>query len=76
MCSSDLENNLIEHEFDHVLFGITDESPVINTAEVCEWKWMPLHDVYIDVQLHPARYTEWFKIALPEVMKQFNIRMS
>jgi len=67
---------MVEHEFDHVFFGTTDESPVINEAEVSEWKWMPLYDIYIDVQLNPTRYTEWFKIALPEVMRHFKIRLS
>ena len=71
-----LDHNMVEHEFDHVFFGTTDESPVINEAEVSEWKWMPLYDIYIDVQLNPTRYTEWFKIALPEVMRHFKIRLS
>jgi len=71
-----LENNLVEHEFDHVFFGTTSEAPSINPEEVSEWKWMPLHDVYIDVQLHPQNYTEWFKIALPLVMKHYKIGMS
>lgn len=71
-----LDNNLVEHEFDHVFFGTTNESPVINEEEVCEWKWLPVYDVYIDVQLNPERYTEWFKIALPEVMSHFIINLS
>jgi isopentenyl-diphosphate delta-isomerase len=72
---AELENNLIEHEFDHVFFGRSNESPVINTEEVCEWKWMKLYDIYIDVQLNPEKYTAWFKIALPEVMKQFKLQL-
>jgi len=71
-----LDQDMVEHEFDHVFFGTTEESPVINEAGVGDWKWMPLYDVYIDVQLNPARYTEWFKIALPNVMKYFNVRLS
>lgn len=69
-----LDNNLIEHEFDHVFFGRSNEKPVVNPEEVCEWKYMPLYEVYIDAQLHPDRYTEWFKIALPEVMAQFKLQ--
>ena len=70
-----LDNDLIEHEFDHVFFGRTNDIPVINPEEVCEWKWMKLYDIYIDSQLHPEKYTEWFKIALPEVMKQFKLQL-
>ena len=73
---AELENDLIEHEFDHVLFGTTNEPPVINPEEVSEWKWIPVYDVYIDVQLNPARYTEWFKIALPEVMAHVKLKLS
>jgi isopentenyl-diphosphate delta-isomerase len=73
---ADLDNNLIEHEFDHVFFGITNQTPVICEQEVCEWKWMAVHDVYIDAQLNPQSYTEWFKIALPEVMAHVKLKLS
>jgi isopentenyl-diphosphate delta-isomerase len=73
---AELDNELVEHEFDHVFFGNTNQSPSINQDEVCEWKWMPVYDVYIDVQLYPTRYTEWFKIALPEVMTRLKLQLS
>lgn len=69
-------NSIIEHEFDHVFFGTTEELPSVNEVEVSDWKWMSLFDVYIDVQLHPEMYTEWFKIALPQVMHQFKIQLT
>jgi isopentenyl-diphosphate delta-isomerase len=73
---AELENDMIEHEFDHVFIGFTGQSPNINLSEVCEWKWLPLYEVYIDVQLNPSRYTEWFKIALPEVMAHVKLHLS
>jgi isopentenyl-diphosphate delta-isomerase len=73
---AELENDLIEHEFDHVFFGTTNHTPNPNSEEVCEWKWMPVYDVYIDVQLNPDRYTEWFKIALPQVMSQLKLQLA
>jgi len=73
---ADLDNSLVEHEFDHVFFGTTNQAPTSNPEEVADWKWMPVYDVYIDVQLNPSRYTEWFKIALPEVMKRLKLQMS
>jgi hypothetical protein len=42
---------------------------------VCEWKWMKLYDLYIDSQLNAEKYTAWFKIALPQVMKQFKLQL-
>jgi len=71
-----LDKNLIEHEFDHVFFGRSNENPIANPVEVCEWKWMALYDVFIDVQMHPLKYTEWFKISLPEVLEQFKLQMT
>jgi isopentenyl-diphosphate delta-isomerase len=73
---ADLDNNLVEHEFDHVFFGTTNQTPNINPEEVSDWKWMPVYDIYIDAQLNPARYTEWFKIALPEVMTRLKLQLS
>jgi isopentenyl-diphosphate delta-isomerase len=73
---AELDNDLIEHEFDHVFFGTTNQAPAINLDEVSDWKWMSIYDVYIDVQLNPARYTEWFKIALPEVMSQLKLQLT
>jgi isopentenyl-diphosphate delta-isomerase len=59
-----------------VFFGVTNQPPVICEQEVCDWKWMAIHDVYIDVQINPTHYTEWFKIALPEVMAHVKLKLS
>ena len=60
---------LIEHEFDHVWFGSSDEEPVINRDEVEAWKYMDLDDISADMKKHPESYTEWFKISFDEIMK-------
>ncbi len=56
------DNGLTEHEYDHVLLGYYNNSPVINKDEVEAWKWMPLENVKTDIELHPEQYTAWFKI--------------
>ena len=56
------DNGLTEHEFDHILVGNFNASPNLNPEEVSAWKWMKLKDVQKDMQTHPERYTEWFKI--------------
>jgi len=56
-----LDNELTEHEFDHVFLGITDEKPVINTNEVMDWKYMAYNDLKEDIEKNPADYTVWFK---------------
>ncbi len=60
---------LIEHEFDHVWFGQSDEVPQINTEEVASWKYMRLEDLQADIKAHPELYTEWFKISFDEILR-------
>ena len=57
----DLDNELTEHEFDHVFTGVTDEIPQINTAEVLEWKYVNYSDLLTDINRNPNEYTVWFK---------------
>jgi len=56
------DNGLTEHEFDHVLIGYYEDSPIINHDEVADWKWMPLEDVKNDIDTYPELYTVWFVI--------------
>jgi len=57
-----LDQNLIEHEYDHVFIGTFDGIPVINKDEVEEWKFMNLHSLRIDMKIFPEAYTPWFKL--------------
>ncbi len=63
---------LTEHEFDHVWFGHSDTTPIINTDEVESWKYMSLDDITDDMKAHPESYTEWFKISFDEIKKHVN----
>lgn len=65
-----LDNNLTEHEFDHVFIGSYDEQPKINTEEVDSYKYMGMSELLTDVAAYPDSYTQWFKICLEEVVKQ------
>jgi isopentenyl-diphosphate delta-isomerase len=58
---------LIEHEFDHVWIGQSDDIPQINRNEVESWKYMSLSDLKNDIEAHPEHYTEWFKITFEEM---------
>lgn len=64
-------NGLVEHEFDHVFFGVSDKLPTPNAEEVKSWKYMDLETLERSVQENPELYTEWMKICLPEVRKHF-----
>ena len=62
---------LIEHEFDHVFIGSSNNQPKINPDEVASWKYVELNWLEEDAKLNPDEYTEWFKIALAEVLEHF-----
>ena len=66
---ADVGDGLKEHEFDHVLTGVTDEKPIPNPQEVSEYKYVDFDWVVKDVAENPETYTEWFKIALKELKK-------
>ena len=57
-----LENNLIEHELDHVFIGTFDEDPKLNPEEVMAYRWVELDDLKKDMEKNPQNYTAWFKI--------------
>ncbi len=63
---ANLDNGLIEHELDHVITGLSDKTPHINTNEVMSFKWMTLENIKNEIKLHPNDYTVWFKIIIEE----------
>jgi isopentenyl-diphosphate delta-isomerase len=68
-----LDNELTEHELDHVFIGITDETPRINTREVVAWKYIDYSELKEDVNKNPQNYTVWFLKILERVNR--NIKM-
>lgn len=57
-----LDNNLIEHELDHVFVGNFNGTPRINTREVEDWKFVGVAWLKDDMARNPSSYTEWFKL--------------
>lgn len=62
----ELDNNLIEHEWDHVLIGSYDGTPNLNPEEALNWKFMALDSLQKDVAINPQHYTQWFKLILKQ----------
>ena len=65
-----LDNDLYEHELDHVLFGTTDLLPQINKEEVAGYKYSSFQDIQQEMNDYPEKYTAWFKICFDEVIKK------
>ena len=64
-----VNNELTEHELDHVLIGYSDENPQINKEEVAEWKFVPVIEILEGLKSHPEQYTAWFKIIFEKVLE-------
>ena len=63
------DNGLTEHELDHVFIGRYNGEVKPNPEEADDYKWAKIEWLENDVKLHPDKYTVWFKIALPKVIK-------
>jgi len=69
---AELENDLVEHELDHVLIGFTDDQPRVNPDEVSDYKWMAMYEIEEDIEKNPGNYTAWFKKIILEYKSAFN----
>ena len=56
-----LDEEMTEHELDHVFIGTTDCDPVINRDEVHEWKRISFDELNRDILKNPGNYTVWFQ---------------
>lgn len=59
-----LDNQLIEHEIDHVFIGQFDGEPVLNEHEAEDWKFVDLHSLKQQVHTDPQQFTPWFRLIL------------
>jgi isopentenyl-diphosphate delta-isomerase len=66
---ANLDEGLIEHEYDHILIGWFDDAPQPDPDEVAEWKWADLKIVTVDLKAHPERYTYWFRISFDRFLQ-------
>jgi len=69
------ENGLTEHEFDHVFFGESNQTPTLNLEEVEDFRYVGMEELQIEINENPAHFTPWFLIALDGV-KEFNATQS
>ena len=60
---AELDNQLTEHEFDHVFYGVCDRDPKLNRDEAEDFKWVDMETLNNDIIKNEDNYTVWFKIA-------------
>ena len=61
------DNGLTEHEFDHVFVGQFSGDPIIDKAEVANWKYIAIADLKADMAQNPQLYTPWFKVIIKKM---------
>ena len=65
-----LDNDLTEHEFDHVFIGISNSVPLPDPSEVGAWQYVFPAQIEKDINRNPEQYTEWFKICFQDWRKE------
>ena len=63
---SEFDNELTEHEFDHVFAGIYEGVIKPDESEVQDYCYKGLDDIKKSMASHPQKYTAWFRIAFPD----------
>lgn len=61
-------NGLIEYEFDHVFFSISDDIPQPDPGEVADFTYMNPYQLAIELKEHPEQYTSWLTICFDRVL--------
>ena len=61
---AEVENGLIENEYDHVFFAVYEGKIQLNSSEVEDCTFTSLDKVFTDAANHPNRYSVWFRIII------------
>jgi isopentenyl-diphosphate Delta-isomerase len=61
---TNLDQNMIEHEYDHVFVASFSGRPEVNPQEVEDWKYVELAWLKKDIILRPEVYTYWFRLMI------------
>ena len=64
---AEVENNLIEHEFDHVFVGEYEGVMSPDPEEVANTAFEEMDQLKRSIELQPERFTTWFRIAFPRI---------
>ncbi len=62
------DNNLTEHEYDHVFTGVYEGEPVINKAEVSAWRYLSIEIIREELAADASSFSYWFQLAMPRMI--------
>jgi isopentenyl-diphosphate Delta-isomerase len=66
---AEVENNLVEHEFDHVFAGQYEGNIKPDPHEVSDFVYLDMSEIKTQIETEPLKFTSWFKIAFPKIEK-------
>ncbi|MEQ8303582.1 MAG: isopentenyl-diphosphate Delta-isomerase [Cyclobacteriaceae bacterium] len=61
---AEFENDLVEHELDHVFVCEYDKSPNENKEEIEAWKFVDQEYLRSQINLNPEKFTFWLKLII------------
>jgi isopentenyl-diphosphate delta-isomerase len=67
---TDVGNDLVEHELDHVFFGRATSTPELDPEEVQAWRYIDVDELTAELEAQPERFTAWLHICWPLVCDQ------
>lgn len=70
---SELDNGLIEHEFDYVFLGKYEGNPQINYNEVADWRWISLKKLIKDMNDNRNKYVIWLRIIIDKYLEKLKL---
>lgn len=68
---AEFDNGLSEYEYDHVLFGISNNKPILNPDEAIDYKWIKISDLKAQIEKNPGNFTVWLQIMINNYFKYF-----
>ena len=68
------DNELTEHEIDHVFIGFSDDLPLPNADEVSDFRFVDVDLLRNEIKTNPQNYTVWFRKIIDRVVSEMNFR--
>jgi len=69
---SNLDNGLIEHEYDEVFYGLYDGELSPNPEEVQAYRYSSIQEIREEIRLNPDLFTPWFKLLFERMSKHYS----
>jgi len=69
---SDVGNQLVENEYDHIYFGSHNGEVRPNPEEARDYAYVSVDRIFQMLEESPQVFTPWFKLALPKFVEHLN----